>query len=170
MHAWLSKLRKNSSRAPERERARPGHPHSAWVACRNCCKMNAGLYRLRKKASRGARSVRARLQSCRKCRKLCVGLQPLRDVLSKYSATSAFLRSLFSPRGAFLWDLRLVLPFFAASFAPAGTDEDSPNKPIRKCECRLRPGGADENSPGRAHPPLRMGAVLGKQRACDRVP
>ena len=34
------------------------------------------LYRLRKKSPEGARSVRARLQSCRKGRKMNVGFSP----------------------------------------------------------------------------------------------
>ncbi len=44
-----------------------GHFERAWLQpCRKAC-IDTGLYRLRKNCTEGARSVRARLQSCRTC-------------------------------------------------------------------------------------------------------
>jgi hypothetical protein len=56
-----------------------------------------GLYRLRKNSIECGKGVRARLQSCHKCRKINVGFSPCVMLLDDFARTSLFFRSLFSP-------------------------------------------------------------------------
>jgi hypothetical protein len=60
---------------------------------------HVGLYRLRKNSSRAGRSVRARLQSCRKCCKINAGFSPCGTLFGHFGQMQAFFRSLFGPRG-----------------------------------------------------------------------
>ena len=76
-----------------------------------------GLQRLRKNSTEEARSVRARLQSCRKCHRINVGFSPCGMLFKRFTQEQAFFRSLFSPWGRIPGFSSRATPFSAACLA-----------------------------------------------------